>query len=228
MIKFNPLVQRPSALKVIGEDGKPTETLKYPEVVITVRRMSHGMRSQVKVELAKVLEKVRDKANAIDSLVERGDFRAPQSSEDGKIVEISDSGEEVKPVKDIELTKEQLQIIDEISDINNNIEAITGAEVDPVYLRHGFHSITGITDENDKPYTWKTLYESGPEDLCLEATYLVKKEAGVAPEVKQSLELPSTSGAQVDGAKNNTSVPNAEIVQVGTELETAGSISLSR
>lgn len=219
MVKYNPLVQKTSRLP------------EFSEVNFTIRRISHGIRSRIRLELSASLGKIREKTDLITELVDEGKFVEPPAFEDAQMLipleeGLLDSEPVPIPIKaeGRVWTKGQIKLMERISDVNNEIEIITATEVDPVYLKHGLVSFTGIDIEGKKPF-WQAMYEDGPEDLCQEILIAIKSQAGLTSETKENLESPSTSGAQVGGANPSMIAPDAS-TQDGTQAETVKNISL--
>lgn len=228
MIKFSPLVRKQSALA------------DYPEVTFTIRRISHGIRSRIRLDLSKVLATIRDKSDEINDMIDQGGFasNAPASLPTDEITTLPDDtgtiavseAPSVGAPGTPDFTNEQRRLIEKISSVNNDIEIITGNDVDPVYLEHGFVSMTGIdvTDEDGnptkRPVTWQWLFKEGPEDLCREVLEAIKAQAGIGQTVKENLSSPSTSGAPVAGQTSDTNVPSVDPT-VGTEGATVVSIT---
>lgn len=201
----------------------------FEDVSYTLRKFSHGLRAKVRTELAAALAKIRQKTEQINELVESSgiteDEEAP-APELQLIIPLDDSPAPVKAKGDRKFTADQLAIIDQIADINREIEVITASDVDPIYLRHGLTSITGLELEGIDKVDWKALYEHGPEDLCQEIIRNIKTMAGLLPEVKENLESPSTSGAAVDGQMNDMNAPAASATD-GMPFVTVGDTSLN-
>ncbi len=202
----------------------------FQDVTYTLRKFSHGLRAKVRTELAAALAKIRQKTEQINELVESSgiteDEEAPAPDLQLIIPLEDDAPAPVKATKDRKFTADQLAIIDHIADINREIEVITASDVDPIYLKHGLTSITGLELEGIDKVDWKALYEHGPEDLCQEVIRNIKTMAGLLPEVKENLELPSISGAAVAGQMNDTNAPAASDM-AGMPSVTAGDTSLS-
>lgn len=202
-----------------------TSTLpEFSEVSFTIRKMSRGIRSKIRLQLAPALAEIRDKTEVIGDLIEKGQFEDKSASnipDDGGVIElveeIPDKPAAKMPIAGAKFTREQIKLMERIGDINNEIEIITANKVDIVYLQHNFVSIEGLKIEGHKHIDYKILYEHAPETLCEEIIARIKEQAGLSAFVKQNLELPITSGAQADGLMSDTNAPIASDKATGSE-----------
>jgi hypothetical protein len=192
---------------------------EFAGVRFTIRKFSHGVRTQLRTELAPALHKIREVTERIQLEVEKhqlgGSVEEPDevsaTLEGAKMLDeapaVTAAPEENSP----KFTNEQMRAIERMNDWSREIDMINAAEVDPIYLRFGFISMEGIGDEEGNPYTADTLYNEGPEDLCKEVILAIKQLAGVAPKPEEAanLESPTTSGAAAGGPTSVTTAPNA-------------------
>lgn len=225
---------------VVKIDHAKTEG--YHEVSYTVRKISHGIRSKIRRQLAPTLAKIREKTEEIENLIREGQLNESvqaQIASSGEIVPLSDDPAEIPgPTEELPVAKtvtakgnsftsDQIRIIEKIEDINNEIEIITSNDVDIVYLQHGLVSVDGLKIANNSKPDYKLLYESGPEPLCLEIVERVKEEAGLTMAVKENLKSPTTSGAAAGGPTTDTIAPDVKSLDT-IERETVISISQSK
>lgn len=207
---------------------------EFKGVKFTIHNFSHGRRSKLRVRLSETFDKVRELTE--EQAEELAEFKALTETPKGEtgealIVALPDERDAAPPPSlapetadndgagaEAELERKQFRFLRNAAAIGEKIETISSNEVDPVYMEFGFKSMTGIEINGAVP-TWKTLYEDGPEDLCLEVLTGIKRKAGIDMGVKAALKLPSISGAVVDGEKNDLTVP------VAGEPETTGDVT---
>lgn len=197
---------------------------EFSGVTFTIKKISHGLRTKIRRDLAAALAKIREKSEQIESIVD--DFKLsdePEEPQQLQLVELDDKGEVPAKKPGVRFNRDQTRAIQRITDINNDIEIITAGEVDPVYLRQAFISIDGFQIDGKAPDA-NTMYERGPEELCQEIIRAIKSAAGLTVAVKENLELPITSGAAAGGQMNDTIAPAASSMD-GTENVTATSSS---
>lgn len=206
MNKYNPIVECNS------------ET--HPGVSFKIRTFSHGLRSKIRLELVKPSNKIREYMNQINELVEESGLVEDSPAEPSPIIEIVE-----KPQEDEQSSNRKKQeLLEKIEFINNESQIVTATEVDPVYLRYAFVSISGFEIEGADAIDWKQLYDFAPEDLCQEIIARIKAEAGIAGYQRENLELPTTSGAVAGGQMNDSIAQNAN-VPANIEGETANDTS---
>lgn len=192
-----------------------SKTPGFEEVRYTIKRFTHGRRARLRLQLSGSLDKIRDLTNELDDISTK--LKAMQKSE--TVTLGFENGEPATELDVVSLPEEEKntsirELLDVAIRVSSQIDTITMNEVDPAYLRIGLVKIEGIKINGAEP-TADLMYEDGPEDLCKEIIFAIKKEAGVEEEVKESLESPSTSGAVVDGGKNSMTAPLA-----GSEVST--------
>lgn len=202
---------------------------KLPEfegVKFTIVRMSHGLRAQIRLQLAKCLAAIREKSEDIERIAANITFtRAPE--EESAIKEIDDAGQEkFRPLSTREdgLTLDQTIALGRVHDLKGSIDIIMANEVDPVYLRQCLVSVEGISIKGEASPSSDILYKFGPELLCLEILTAIKMEMGITGQEKESLKSPTTSGAVAGGQTSGMTAPNASSTD-GGEVETASGIS---
>lgn len=179
----------------------------YPGVSFRIRPFSHGLRSKVRLDLVKPSAKIREHMKVINDLIEESGIEQEEApANPSPIIEIKDAPDQ-KAEK--ESMRSRMILLDKVEAINNEVSIITATEVDPVYLKASFVSISGIELEGFDKIGWEELYHNAPEDLCREIINRIKAEAGLQAYQKENLELPTTSGAAVDGQIQNSIVPNA-------------------
>lgn len=173
----------------------------FAGVTFTLRRLSHGQRTQLRLRLAESLHLVRTLNEKIELEVDR--YALQPESEEGKSTPF---------------TKEQLLALERVNDLSRAIDLVTYEKVDPQYLQFCLVHLDGIIDEHGQPFTADTLYKTGPEELCKEVIEECVKLVNMSPKAKESFELPTTSGALVAGQTSAMTANNASAT-AGTGIE---------
>lgn len=151
---------------------------QYPDVTYRLYNMTEGIRTAIRLELARPLLQLRQLQQELGELP------------------LADDNELSTQQSELMLMKAQA-VYDQINTLN-------ATEVDPTYFRHLFHSIENCTVDGVELKTAEDMLKQAPEDLTREIINEIQKMLGLSQEEQEDLELPITSPAEEDGQKTNT------------------------
>lgn len=181
------------------------EAKSIPGVKFRIRKITEGLRVQLRLHLAEAFGRMRD----IEA--EREAFHAELAERHGKRADdllVADlSAEERK----------------RLAGFVERLALIQDAELNAAYYEAAFEAAEGITVDGKAPDA-ALLRDRGPGELYREIVAAVLREAGLSAEEKANLESPSTSAAAVDGKTSATSAASASGTD-STSSESAGSTS---
>jgi len=166
------------------------ESRAWPGARFTFRRMSEGMRADLRRKLAEAFGRLRDVAQ------DREDFHAALAERAGKPLDAITVGE---------LTPGERR---RLAEIEERQALIQEAEIQPEYFRAGFVRVEGLTVDGQDP-DGALLRAAGPPELVREITEAIVAESALTPAERENFGSPTTSGAPVAGPTNDTIAPPA-------------------
>jgi hypothetical protein len=169
----------------ITRDAEACAGVKY-----TFRRMSEGMRIELRRKLAPAFARLRDLAQ------EREDLDATMAERLGKPIEQITMGE---------LTSAERARLARILDDQALVQE---CDIQPGYFGACFVRVEGLTIDGADPDA-QLLRDAGPPDLVREITDAILAESVLTPVERENFGSPTTSGAQVAGPTTGTAAPPA-------------------
>lgn len=166
------------------------ESQAWPGVRYTFRRMSEGMRTELRRRLAYAFGELRDLAQ------EREDLHAALAERLGKPIDAITVGE-LTPVE-----RRRLAAMEERQAVMQE------AEIQPAYFGAGFVRLEGLTIDGQQP-DGALLRAAGPPQLVREITEAIVAESALTPAERENFGSPTTSGALAAGQTNDTTAPPA-------------------
>jgi hypothetical protein len=176
------------------------ESAACPGVRFTFRRMSEGMRIELRRKLAEAFGRLRDVAQ------DREDFNAALAERVAKPLETITVGELTAAERRALAALEERQAL------------IQETEIQPAYFQVGFVRVEGLTIDGAAP-DGALLRAAGPPDLVREITDAIVAESALTPAERENFGSPTTSGAPVAGPTNDTTAPLAS----GSDSTNSGS-----
>lgn len=183
------------------------ESATCPGVRFTVRRLSEGMRVEIRLRCAAALAELRDIEAEREAWFE--ELAAAR-------------GVPIDSLKVGDLTPAERRRLQGFAD---RIDLLQAAQIEPAYFDAGFVSVDGLEIDGRVP-DGPTLRNAGPPALYREIVAEIMRLANVGHDDAENLESPSTSGAEVDGGTQPTTAPSAGGTDC-TNPATAASISQS-
>jgi hypothetical protein len=166
------------------------ESAVCPGVWFTFRRMSEGMRIDLRRKLAEAFGRLRDVAQ------DREDFNATLAERVAKPLDTITVGE---------LTAAERR---QLAAIEERQALVQETEIQPEYFRLGFVRVAGLTIDGQDP-DGALLRTAGPPALVREITDAIVAESALTPAERENFGSPTTSGAPVAGPTNDTTAPLA-------------------
>lgn len=200
----------------------PSKIPAYSGVSFVLNRVSYGLRSRLRRDLIPALQKIRELNEqmqlevtryGLDSLGEESPETDDPTvgrvlSEDEAVPTAATEATIARKVESKKFSPEQEKAVDRITDLGQQIDLVTADLSVPVYLNHGLVSVEGLLDFNGQPFTARTMYQYGPEDLCEEIVQAFMAMVNPTREQQENLRLPTTSGAVAGGPMIVTIAPN--------------------
>lgn len=169
---------------------KIVKSQAYPDVSFTIRRMTEGTRTDLMLELADVLAKIRDIQADVSCL------DLPPRKADGEF----DETVKVDP-----------HLFAQAAALNDKIRVIRKNTVDPSYARVCFVGVQNLTiDGTVNPTDIEFIRRFGPERLFGDIIAAIRAEVEMSDEEKENLESPTTSDAQAGGQMSDTTASIAD------------------
>lgn len=169
----------------ITKDAQACAGVRY-----TFRRMSEGMRIELRRKLAAAFARLRDLAQ------DREDLDAAMAERLSKPIEQITMAE-LTPAERARLAR----ILDEQA-------LVQECDIQPGYFDAAFVAVEGLTIDGIAP-DGALLRAAGPPNLVREITEAILAESMLTPAERENFGLPTTSGAQVDGPTTGTAAPHA-------------------
>jgi len=158
------------------------DSIALPGVTFTYRKMTEGLRIQMRVDLAEALHEARGLQGQLESLQ-------------------SEEGEEVD---------ESIEALTAALQVNDTLQVLQANRVDPHYLHTCFVSVNGLQIDDVTEFDSYTLLALAPELLTREIIDAIKKESALNYGEQEDLSSPTTSAAEVDGVTSDTIAENVK------------------
>lgn len=161
---------------------KTFESKLYSGVRVVIRVLSEGVRTRIRLQLAPSLVKIRD----LNKELEAVEIPKNASGE-------TDFNAQVDPA-----------VFSKIVRISDETTSITQTEIDPIYFKQGFVSITGLEIDGSSDLSAEQIIEFAPTDLYDEIVEAIKHGSEISSEESKNSSSPITSAEAQDGRGPNT------------------------
>lgn len=169
------------------QSRKTVESKIYPGVQFTIRVLSEGIRTRIRLSLAEPLMKIRDLNKELEGI------EIPDGTTDSP---------ELKQAAGAAYSK-VMRITDETT-------SVVQSQIDPVYFKHGFISIQGLEIDGSSDVSAEQLIELAPVDLYDEIVSVIKHGSELTENEVKNSDSPITSVEAQDGRGQNTTAQTAE------------------
>lgn len=167
---------------------KTFESKRYPGVQVVIRVLSEGVRTRIRLQLAPALMKIRDLNKELEAI------EIPKN-ESGE----TDPNAKVDP-----------SVFSKIVRISDETTSITQTEIDPIYFKQGFVSISGIEIDGSTELSAEQLIELAPTELYDEIVEAIKHGSELSVDEAKNSSSPITSVEAQDGRDQNTTALSAK------------------
>lgn len=169
----------------------------FSGVAVKLRKLSHGLRTQIDLTLASTRSRIRELSDEIAEL------REP--AEASVSAELSGDVREAAIEANTSRADRRRQ-----SEIWSEIQRLIHSEIEPAYLRAAVKQISGLTIDGVAVETVDALIEDGPPKL-VKALYDAIQEGvlGLSGEERKNSDQPSTSAEVEAGTTNDTTAAPA-------------------
>jgi hypothetical protein len=186
----------------------------YPDVVITLRRMSEGRKAQLRQSLVSFTGKYRELQHQLIEIDSRRVLAKDKKT--GEVMVDKDTGD---PLMEFTSTADRVEYLNMLADM----ERLEADMARPLYLAWAIESIEGLRiDGQDADFG--SLLAVGPSDLVDDVVLEIKRLCGLLPSEQKNSASPTTLSVAAGTATTDTAADHASSPE-DTNSETAPATS---